>query len=337
MPVTARGASRPSRRALDAVLLLDKPRGPSSNDALQRVRRALNAAKAGHGGTLDPLADGLLPIAFGEATKFLHDMLDADKTYEAELLLGVATEGADAEGAVLARRPLLPAGTPGEPDAVGPRDDAAIAAACAAFVGAIEQVPPMQSALKHRGRPLYAYAREGTDVERAPRRVVVHAIELLAVDRADPAFPRVRLRVHVGKGTYVRALVRDVGDRLGCGATLTALRRTRVGLLAVDDAVPLAQLEAEPAPGRERWLRPVDTLLGSLPRVDVGPSVASRFAHGQRVVLEPAARHGLLGLAGGPVRVYDGQRLVGTAEFVPPGLLAPRRVLAGSHAAPRPG
>jgi tRNA pseudouridine55 synthase len=316
--VSRPGARRAWRR-VDGVLLLDKPTGPSSNDALQRARRALSAAKAGHGGTLDPMASGLLPVAFGDATKFLHDLLDADKTYEATMRLGVATDSGDAEGTVVSERPV---------DA----DDAAIGAACAAFEGDIDQVPPMHSALKRDGRPLYAYAREGIVLEREARRVTVRRIELLRVDRTDPARPLATFRAAVSKGTYVRTLAADIGERLGCGAHLVALRRTRVASLDVADAVPLDALEAAEPAARDAVLRPLDTLVSGLPRIGLADALADRFIQGQRIVLDTASRAPLQRAPAGPVRVYRGERLLGIAEFAPPGLLAPQRVLT---AAPR--
>jgi tRNA pseudouridine55 synthase len=320
---SARDATAPrvrrTWRRVDGVLLLDKPVGPSSNDALQRARRAFSAAKGGHGGTLDPMASGLLPIAFGEATKFLHDLLDADKTYEATMRLGVATDSGDAEGAVLAERAV-------------DRDDAAIAAACAAFEGGISQVPPMHSALKRDGRPLYDYARAGVVLEREARAVTVHRIELLGVDRTDPARPCATFRATVSKGTYVRTLAADIGERLGCGAHLVALRRTRVGTLDVADAAALDAVEAADEATRATMLRPLDTLVSALPAIGLADALADRFIKGQRIVLDTASRAPLQRAPAGPVRVYRGARLLGIAEFAPPGLLAPQRVLA---AAPR--
>ena len=308
-------APRRPRRVVDAVLLLDKPAGPSSNQALQRARAALQAAKAGHGGTLDPMATGLLPVALGEATKFLHDLLDADKTYEAVLVLGATTDTGDAEGTVTARRPVT-------------CTDDEVRAAAAALTGPLLQVPPMHSALKHEGRPLYAYARAGVTLEREARPVTVHALQVSGIDRSDPAAPRVHLRARVSKGTYIRTLAHDLGERLGCGAHLAALRRTAVGALAVADAVPLAALEAAEPAAREAWLRPVDALLGTLPRVDLPEPLAGRFMQGQRLVLDNALRAPLAQAPAGPVRVYRGARLLGVAEFAPPGRLAPQRVLA---------
>lgn len=314
------GAARPPKKAwlkVDGVLLLDKPVGPSSNDALQRARRVFSAAKAGHGGTLDPMASGLLPVAFGEATKFLHDLLEADKTYEATMCLGITTDSGDAEGAVVAERAV---------DAL--LDDAAIAAACAAFEGPISQVPPMYSALKRDGRPLYDYARAGIEVEREARPVTVFAIALLGVDRSDPARPRVTFRATVSKGTYIRTLAHDIGERLGCGAHLTALRRTRVGTLSLERAVPLDVLEATGADARSRVLLPLDTLVSGLPAVALADALADRFIKGQRIVLDPRDRAPLSRAPAGPVRVYRGEALLGIADFAPPGLLAPQRVLA---------
>lgn len=304
-------------RAVDGVLLLDKPVGPSSNDALQRARRAYSAAKAGHGGTLDPMASGLLPIAFGDATRFLHDLLDADKTYEATLRLGVTTDSGDAEGAVLQEREVT-------------CDDAAIRAAVAAFQGPIEQVPPMHSALKRDGRPLYAYARAGIELERTARPVTVHAIEVLGIDRTDAARPQVTIRAAVSKGTYIRTLAHDIGERLGCGAHLVALRRTRVATLDVADAVPLDVLEAEAEDARGARLAPLDTLISTLPPIGLSDALADRFIKGQRIVLDHSARSPLSRAPAGPVRVYRGDRLIGVADFAPPGLLAPRRVLASA-------
>ncbi|MBN8495105.1 MAG: tRNA pseudouridine(55) synthase TruB, partial [Burkholderiales bacterium] len=221
-------AARPRipRRPVHGVLLLDKPLGLSSNDALQQAKRLYRAEKAGHTGTLDPLATGLLPLCFGAATKFAQVSLDADKRYVATLRLGVTTRGGDAEGEVLERRPVQV-------------DRAAIDAACARFTGRIEQVPPMQSALKHEGRALYDYARAGVEVERAPRSVTVQRIDVL-----DWQGDVLVLDVQCSKGTYVRTLAEDIGQALGCGATLAALRRTASGPLDLRDAATLEALAA---------------------------------------------------------------------------------------------
>jgi tRNA pseudouridine55 synthase len=306
------------RLNINGVLMLDKPIGPSSNDALQRARRALNAAKAGHGGTLDPMASGLLPIAFGEATKFLHDLLDADKTYEATLCLGITTDTGDAEGQISGERPVT-------------CEDAAIDAACRAFQGDIQQVPPMHSALKRDGKPLYAYAREGIVLEREARPVTIHSIEVIGIDRTDPQRPRVSLRTRVSKGTYIRTLAEGIGERLGCGAHLVALRRIAVGRLTLERAFAPEALERLEPEARIATVGAVDMLLSGLPPVALVDSLADRFIQGQRLVLDNVSRAPLANAPAGPVRVYRGDRLLGTALFAPPGLLAPQRVLATHH------
>jgi tRNA pseudouridine55 synthase len=231
-----RQQKRPPRRTVDGVLLLDKPQGQTSNGALQTARRLYNAAKAGHTGTLDPMATGLLPLTFGEATKFSQMLLDADKAYEATVRLGIETDTGDAEGRPIASAPVSV--TPDE-----------VARALSLFTGEIEQVPPMYSALKCAGKPLYEYARAGIEIERAPRKVRIHALEFVALE--GDAF---RIRVDCSKGTYIRTLAIDLGRALGCGAHLSALRRTRIGPFAVDAAVTLAALEAA-APRPTPWWR----------------------------------------------------------------------------------
>ena len=274
-----------SRRVpVDGVLLLDKPRGLTSNDALMRARRLLNARKAGHGGTLDPMASGLLPVAFGEATKFAGHALEADKRYLAEITFGLRTATGDAEGEVLERRGVEV-------------DEARLRAVLRRFTGPIDQVPPMHSALKREGKPLYAYAREGIEVERAARRVLVRELDLVALEGVDGVAPgepgsvRARVRVTCSKGTYVRTLAEDIGAALGCGAHLSALRRERVGALRVDDALTLEQLEAIEPRSRQARLAPADFLVSGLPLVRLSPRLAERVLQGQRVRLEsPAAR-----------------------------------------------
>ena len=291
------------RRRLDALLLLDKPAGISSNAALQEAKRICRAAKAGHGGTLDPLASGLLPVLFGEATKFSQFLLGSDKEYVAEALLGVTTATGDAEGQVLERRPV-------EVDA------AAIERALARLRGAIEQVPPMHSALKRGGRPLYELARKGERVERAARRVTVHELELLG--RTGNTL---RLRVRCSKGTYVRTLAEDIGATLGTGAHLAGLRRTAAGGFRVDQAISLEALAGLDEAARDRCLMPVDALLDALPRIDLDPESARRFAQGRPVAHAPgpAAR----------CRVYaQGGVLLGVGERDATGALKPRRLVA---------
>ena len=288
--------------AISGVLLLNKPAGLSSNHALQTVRRLLQAAKAGHGGTLDPMATGLLPILLGEATKFSADLLEADKAYRAQVALGVRTSTADAEGEVISRRPV----------AVTPQRIAQVAAE---FVGEIRQVPPMASALKRDGKPLYVYARKGIELERAPRQVRIARIEV--GDVGDDHF---RMEVDCSKGTYIRTLAEDIGERLGCGAHLSGLVRTRVGALTLEQAVSIEGLELMDLEARRAQLLAVDTLLGRLLKVQLGLKQANLFAHGGALELggEPGLR-----------RVYGpGGELIGTARLDDAGVLHPRRLVA---------
>lgn len=303
------------RLALNGVLLLDKPAGLSSNDALIKVKRLLNAKKAGHTGTLDPFATGLLPLCFGEATKFSQDLLEADKTYETVVHLGVRTATGDIEGEVLEQRDV--AVTPEQVEAVLER-----------FRGEINQVPPMYSALKRDGKPLYEYARAGITLERQARRVTIHALELL-----EYAAPTLRLRVTCSKGTYIRVLGEDIGAALGCGAHLQALRRTGVGELTLEGCVTLEQLmQTEEGQQRTRLLAPVDALLSSFPAVSLPDALAQRFLHGQRLALGKEAV--ALPDWQGRVRVYalDGGRLLGTALLQAYGVLAPERLVAAGEA-----
>jgi tRNA pseudouridine55 synthase len=257
-------APRQPRRALHGVLLLDKPIGWTSNDALQKAKGLLRAEKGGHTGTLDPLATGLLPLCFGAATKFSQAGLDADKRYRATLRLGRRTSTGDREGEVIETRPVA-------------LDRAAVDAACARFVGTLEQLPPMHSALKHQGRALYDYARAGVDVERAARRVTIHGIDVLSW-QADTLV----IAVACSKGTYIRTLAEDIGAALGCGAHLEALRRTGSGSLEVERAVTLEQLAAMDEAEREAWLLPADVLVEGWPAVHLPDDEAGRFLSGLR-------------------------------------------------------
>lgn len=303
-----REGGKPARRRLDGVLLLDKPLGPSSNHALQVARRLYNAQKAGHTGTLDPMATGLLPLCFGEATKFSGELLDADKRYVATVQLGITTDTADVEGAVLERR--LVEATCSEVEAV-----------LAGFVGEIDQVPPMYSALKRDGKPLYEYARAGIEVERAPRRVCIHGLHLLAGE-GDFSSGRFVVEVHCSKGTYVRTLAADIGDRLGCGAHLAALRRTGIGVLDVAQAHSLSMLEALAAEARDVLLLPPDVLLASLAEVQLDVADAARLRHGQAVRWA--------GEEGSRLRVYDAEHgFIGVCRQVADGWLQPQRLVAG--------
>lgn len=252
------------RRALHGVLLLDKPIGWTSNDALQKVRGLMRAEKGGHTGTLDPLATGLLPLCFGAATKFSQASLDADKAYRATLQLGERTRTGDREGEVIETRPV-----------VVTREQ--LEAACARFVGSVDQIPPMHSALKHEGRALYAYARAGIDVERAPRRVQIHRVDIVDWHGAVLV-----IDVLCSKGTYIRTLAEDIGSALGCGAHLSALVRTGSGALRLADAIDIDALAALDEPAREARLLPCDTLLQAWPDVRLPDDEAGRFLTGLR-------------------------------------------------------
>ncbi len=301
---------------MHGVLLLDKPAGISSNDALVQAKRLFNAEKAGHTGTLDPFATGLLPLCFGEATKFAQDLLEADKSYETTVCLGRTTTTGDTEGEVIAELPV---------DVTA----AQIEAVLAGFRGPILQTPPMYSALKRDGKPLYEYARAGITLAREARALTIHRLEMI-----DYQAPLLRLRVTCSKGTYIRVLGEDIGAALGCGGHLRALRRTGVGSLVLDDAVTLDRLAEAAQQGRIELLAPVDALLASFPVVCLDDALAARFLHGQRLslgkedvaVVDGASR----------VRVYrisDG-RLLGTGQMQAFGVLAPERLIAGNQEAP---
>lgn len=286
--------------------MLDKAGGASSNAALQQAKRLYQAAKAGHAGTLDPLATGLLPVLFGEATKFSSDLLEADKTYAAEIRLGISTATADAEGEVIATRAV---------DVTAEQ----LAASLMKFRGDILQTPPIYSALKHAGKPLYAYARAGIDIERAPRQVTIRALELQWFEGE-----RLALSVTCSKGTYIRSIAHDLGEMLGCGAHLAALRRTAVGRFGLDCAHTLESLEALSAAERDALLLPLDALLQDLPEVRLAPVQQARFLQGQAVPWDgpPQAR----------VRVYGSSgTLLGVGEADAYGAICPRRVVAAAQ------
>lgn len=251
-------------RPLHGVLLLNKPLGLSSQDALWRARRLLRAEKGGHTGTLDPLATGLLPLCLGAATKFAQVSLEADKRYLASIRLGQTRVGGDLEGEILVERPVQVS-------------DDQLEQALATLRGEIDQVPPMHSALKVDGKALYTYARAGQTVERAPRRVTIHQLNLASRQGAD-----LIVDVHCSKGTYVRTLAEDLGERLGCGAHLTGLVRTQTGEQKLSDACTLEQLAAEDEPAREAHLLPVDALIRHWPLVRLSAPEAGRFLSGLR-------------------------------------------------------
>lgn len=288
-------------RAFDGVLLFDKPLQLSSNTALQKVRRAFQAEKAGHTGTLDPLATGLLPICFGEATKFSNGLLDADKTYLAHARLGITTSTGDAEGEVLQTLPVAV-------------EQAQIQAVLAQFLGNIQQLPPMYSALKHQGKPLYEYIRDGITIERASRSVVIHDLRLEKFAGDELVFS-----VRCSKGTYVRTLAEDIGHALGCGAHLAGLRRTAIADFDVQQACTLEQLQEMDVAQREARVLPVDALLQNFPALELNATQVHRLAQGQRLGQE-------WGVADGMVRLYSEESFIGVGEVLGR-RLAPSRLL----------
>ena len=298
--MTAAQNLRPRRR-VDGVLLLDKPVGLSSNAALQRTKRIYRAEKAGHTGTLDPLATGLLPVCFGEATKFAQALLDADKAYAATLRLGTTTSTGDADGEILATRPVEI--SQHDIDAVLPN-----------FIGRIAQVPPRHAALKHEGRKYYEYARRGIEIPRAARTVEIRELRLRSWRPPD-----LELFVRCSKGTYIRALADDIGAALECGAHLAALRRVETGGFALADALTLEALEAMSEAERDAALRPADSLVAELPRLDLEGDEAMRFVQGQSLV-RPGVTDELL-------RVYADGSFAGLGT-VANGTLKPRRLVS---------
>ena len=291
------------KRAIDGVLLLDKPLGFSSNQALQKVKWLYQAAKAGHTGRLDPLATGLLPICLGEATKFSHFLLEADKSYRALIRLGSTTTTADAEGEVLTRSEV--------------RVDASqLADVLGSFVGDIVQVPPMYSALKHEGKALYEYARAGVDIPRKGREVTIHEIVL---ERFEGEMLEVVVRC--SKGTYIRTLAEDIGHALGCGAHLAGLRRLTTAHLGLEDAVTIEQLEALAPAARDALLLPVDATITDLPKVTVDEESAYYLKRGQYVWKAGFNQPG-------PFRIYaESGEFLGIGEQTAEGKIAPRRLI----------
>ena len=303
--------TRVQRRPVHGVLLLDKPLGLSSNQALQKAKWLLRAEKAGHTGTLDPRATGVLPLCFGAATKFSQLHLDADKTYEAVLRMGQRTSTGDAEGDVIAE-----ASVDFSPEQ--------LLQVQALFTGVLQQVPPMHSALKKDGKALYEYAREGVEVERAPRQVTIHALELQELPTVD-GVRSVWLKAHCSKGTYIRTLGEDIGIALGCGAYLSALRRVQSGRFGIDECVSLADLEAMSEAQRHNQLKAVDALLDSHHPITLQADDAGRFLSGMRrrgawpdqdqVAVYGASPHALLGTAH-----------VRAGELIPERLLNPQEI-----------
>jgi len=297
--------TRVQRRPVHGVLLLDKPLGLSSNQALQKAKWLLRAEKAGHTGTLDPLATGVLPLCFGAATKFSQLHLDADKTYEAVARLGVRTSTGDAEGEVIQRRAVAV-------------NDGDLARVQARFTGPIRQVPPMHSALKKDGKALYEYAREGLEVERTARDVVIHSLSITAQTGTDD----IRIRATVSKGTYIRTLGEDIGEALGCGAHLIALRRIATGGFHASQCVTLDDFEAMDESDRIARLLPPEALVADHTRVTLGAEDAGRFLSGLR-------RRGgwadspAVAVFGDQPRTFLGTAHVKAGELIPGRLLSP--------------
>lgn len=262
--------TRVVRRPVHGVLLLDKPLGLSSNQALQKAKWLLRAEKAGHTGTLDPLATGVLPLCFGAATKFSQLHLNADKIYEATIRLGIITSTGDAEGEVTSRCGV-PTVTPEQIEKVRER-----------FMGRISQLPPMHSALKKDGKALYEYARQGIEVERAPREIEIYALDMEMVNAESGAPEAMKIKVSCSKGTYIRTLGQDIGEALGCGGHLTSLRRVATGPFVETQCISLEALEALPEAERFQCLKPPELLLPDHATVTLGAEDAGRFLTGMR-------------------------------------------------------
>lgn len=267
-------------RSIDGVLLFDKPLELSSNDALQKIRRLFQAEKAGHTGTLDPLATGLLPVCFGEATKFSNALLDADKSYTALLRLGQTTTTGDAEGEITAEHPVESTLSDVE-------------AALTRFLGEIEQMPPMHSALKHQGKPLYEYIRKGITIERPLRTVLIHELVLNRF-----AGNEMEISVRCSKGTYVRTLAEDIGAVLGCGAHLIGLRRTAIAHFKLADGYNFEQLNEMSDAARDACVLPLVSLMPDTPKLQLDAVQIKRLAQGQRLGLDTGLPDGKLGLYG---------------------------------------
>ena len=305
-------------RPVDGVLVLDKPAGPTSNQVLQTVRRLFDAAKAGHTGSLDPLATGVLPICFGEATKFTRFLLEADKVYAATFRLGVATTTGDAQGEVVAEQPAEHLRS------------AAVAAATEQFRGVICQVPPMYSALKRDGRPLYELARQGIEVERAAREVQIHEFR---VDAFRPGVhPEIEVSIHCSKGTYVRSLAEDLGKALGCGAHVTRLRRVASGPFHAAEAVGLeriVQLRETGTPALDALLLPADAAVADRRRLDLTDSLSWYFVRGQPVLV-PEALGGEVD-RGEMVRVFrTPDEFLGLGQSLGDGRIKPHRLVSSA-------
>ena len=285
------------------MLLLDKPIGYSSNQALQKIKLVYQAAKAGHTGTLDPLATGLLPLCFGEATKFAHFLTDADKVYIATLKFGITTNTGDAEGEVLSVKDVN-------------FSKMQLEQVCNQFVGVISQIPPMYSALKHEGKAMYEYARAGVEIERAARTITIHNIEINAFDQ-DVA----TITVKCSKGTYIRTLAEDIGAQLGCGAHLIGLRRTATANYQISQAITLEQFEAMSPAQRALLLLPADSAVQHLPAITLDADSTFYLQQGQAIWQSGAVPQGL-------IRLYNEQHeFLGLGELQSDGKIAPKRLI----------
>jgi len=306
--------TKPAKRSINGVLLLDKPYGISSNKAVQIVKRVFSAAKCGHTGTLDPMATGLLPLCLGEATKFSSVLLGADKAYEATLRLGFLSSTGDAEGEIT--QLATHAGNPTLSQCEQVLQH---------FIGKIMQVPPMYSALKHQGKPLYVYARNGKTIERPAREIVIHAIQIKSLSDNE-----LQLSIHCGTGTYIRTLAEDIGSALGCGgAYLTQLRRTAINLFDLSQAQALSALEAMNADDQNACLLPIDCLLEEFPAIVLDELAALHILQGQIVVGQSDISNMP---EGNTVRLYDHQQqFLGLGEITTEQKIAAKRMLASSQ------
>ncbi len=312
-------ARRRKGRPINGVILVDKPTGISSNDTLQKVKRIFFAQKAGHTGALDPLATGMLPLCFGEATKFSQFLLDSDKRYRVVAKLGERTDTSDSDGEVVETRPVNVE-----------RDQ--LEACIDSFRGTTDQIPSMYSALKYQGRKLYEYAREGISIPRESRKITVYSVELLRFDNNE-----VEMELHVSKGTYIRTIVDDLGEMLGCGAHVTYLRRTGVSNFPYERMVTIEQLQAmldqakadeiEPGIVLDALLLPTDTAVQDLPEVNVTAEAAVHVLHGNPVSAEVVPAEGTL------VRITVGEEaeFIGVGTIDAKGMLAPKRVMANEQ------
>lgn len=301
------GQRKQRGRNINGILLLDKPQGMSSNAALQQAKRLFQAAKAGHTGALDPLATGVLPLCFGEATKVSQFLLDADKRYLTRIKLGERTDTADSEGQVISARPVENV------------TKQVLVNCLSQFKGQIEQLPPMYSALKHKGQPLYKLARAGQEVERKRRLITVHDLILHEFDGNE-----LSLEIRCSKGTYVRTIADDLGEALGCGGHVTELRRLQAGIFRLEDCVTPEMLneifEKDGLDGIDKLLRPADQAIGHLPEVRMPTDTAAYIRQGQAVMVRHLPPEGL-------VRLYDEEEFIGIGEILDDGRVAPRRLM----------